>query len=621
MLWMVMDKSQVNNQTLYPILINELDTGGDIQGQLKITDWNYTLTKTINGQTITGPKVIVYLRGRDATTGEPYLAIYNNVSSADFEPTSFVSQQALDRTAGYIPLANQTYVWYRGQRCIDQRYELYKSSEWLGMDWAAKDPDDIIESWTKTIDAIPLSEGIIIGSTLPSEGYYQFTYEKLVTSAEELISEDHWSKRSGFLGLGRTYYDEYYYEESYKNFFTHWVKADFSIGITFIGWDANDDEVQVKITSVGDIILSGSIDNPAGSTTIISTNGQIINNGDQNLIETRDLTLRAATGIGSLNGRPIYVQLSANGWVNATTVDGDISIDARIGSLTVKQATTVGDISLTAEQNIIPYNTASLVSGGLVTLTAENGYIGTSAVLPLYLYVGQTFRDGLTATAAGNIFVQQINAGTTDTDNLQIFKVYSSGGDIWIKVVNGSLLDYLSEESPDTRTIAELEALWNALNLYGAAADAAIQTTINSYNDMITQLYHSYWNMRNMQSDSSVYDSGFAFHYSADERANYKASLGWTDTQVDALEVKRTAEYHTLHSIYGVLGNTYNSSWSYASDTDVYEPDAVAVDTGTDQISFGTTGHVFRTGQGVIYHSVPQRFQDWLMERCILSLL
>jgi hypothetical protein len=65
--------------------------------------------------------------------------------------------------------------------------------------------------------------------------------------------------------------------------------------------------------------------------------------------------------------------------------------------------------------------------------------------------------------------------------------------------------------------------------------------------------YHGYWRYRNMQEDPSEFDPGFEVTVSADERAYYIDTLGWTEEAVDGLELKRTEEYRNLHKTYGVL--------------------------------------------------------------------
>ncbi|MGB7323318.1 MAG: dockerin type I domain-containing protein, partial [Rubripirellula sp.] len=83
-----------------------------------------------------------------------------------------------------------------------------------------------------------------------------------------------------------------------------------------------------------------------------------------------------------------------------------------------------------------------------------------------------------------------------------------------------------------------------------------------------TREYYAYWNLRETQSDPSQYDADHRITLTPDEIAFYD-----DDATIETLEDSRTQQYHTLHEIYGSLGDTRNDDYIYQPT--VNEQDAI----------------------------------------------
>src|SRR5262249_36820189 len=160
------------------------------------------------------------------------------------------------------------------------------------------------------------------------------------------------------------------------------------------------------------------------------------------------------------------------------------------------------------------------IQGDSVSLTANTGTIGTSTSLPVIIQTGTTPHvSGLTASAAGNIWVQE------KSGDLYLTNATSLGGDVWIKVVSGGLIENTTTRTPDQRTQAQLLALYNSMALQGTAAQQAADAAVTSFEALKTREYLAYWNYRHLQetaenqTDASfVFDPNFVITISQQEQ-------------------------------------------------------------------------------------------------------
>jgi Ca2+-binding RTX toxin-like protein len=358
--------------------------------------------------------------------------------------------------------------------------------------------------------------------------------------------------------------------------------------------------------------INNPIRNRVGTTKL--TAGQEIKKINQEaVIGGSSIFMNAATGIGSDNTLRTNVT-SSEGVLSAITSSGDIRVHEILGGLKIGQVTTSitsGDVVLTAQEDIMAAGPSSLVRGGAVTLTAEYGPIGSlgtdgTAANPdtdahaLMVDTGSTSRDGLLAQASGDVYLRE------QIGDLRLVSVVAPG-DVRIEVASGNLVDGNTVEVRDTRTEAQLDALWDRMWATEDTANESITRTIEAYENVKTRDYQAYWRYRNQQPDPAVYDPNFQVTLSEAERAYYEeyyAGQGLNPAEIEdaitTLENQRTTEYHTLHKTYGNLGNSYDPDWSYdVDDPNLHQRfDAVGVDSSID-----VGMHVFTNGQAVMYHS------------------
>jgi transcriptional regulator with XRE-family HTH domain len=158
------------------------------------------------------------------------------------------------------------------------------------------------------------------------------------------------------------------------------------------------------------------------------------------------------------------------------------------------------------------------------------------------------------------------------------------------------------EKMPSALTVLQIA---EAMNLTGAAADAAAEETVSAYVNMRAVEYHTYWKYR--LADPNPNDSDFTVDLSPEEEALYKLQLGWGDAQIAALEAKRSDEYQTLHGVYAVVGDTYEESWTYRPPTPPLPIQVVNFQSlaGVDDLANTVTisSHSLVTGQAVSYSS------------------
>ena len=397
-----------------------------------------------------------------------------------------------------------------------------------------------------------------------------------------------------------------------KDIHAHSIRADRDIDIEFIGYEEGDADIAVDVKSGGDILINKSIQDEAGTTTLESDKAIRLLN-DTATVGGLDITMDAATGIGSDKTLRTNLTDGAGGVLKATTDSGDVKFREISGSLKIGQVSTNdGDVEMASPQDIEVKGASTLVKGDKITLTATYGDIGSLGTngtaaspagdaLPFRVDAGTGFRDSLRVKAGGDVYLKETNG------DLYIESIETSG-DVRIEVASGDLLDGNSGEVRDPRTEAQLERLWDRMLATDATAKESIDATISAYEGGKTRDYHAYWRYRNQQPDPGVYDPDYQVTLSDAEHnfyEDYYRQQGKTDAEIaDAittLENKRTTEYHTLHKIYGALGDTYDSNWAYDVDDAALHHTFGAAEVAGNTIDAGV--HVFTTGQAVVYHS------------------
>jgi len=213
------------------------------------------------------------------------------------------------------------------------------------------------------------------------------------------------------------------------------------------------------------VYLTDVIASPAGTTTIVSTSGDLVNGVGTHLIQARNISLTAGTGVVGAAGAVIRTDLTdgvagkldtaSAGSVFVTETSGDL----RLGAV----SSNAGDVTLVAAGAILDFanDAASDVDGRNVTLTATAGGIGILAN-PLDVNTAVSGLGIFKATATNDVFV------TETTGDLTLDVVSSTTGGVTLKASAGSLVDTADSGAADViGTYAVLSANANV----GSAAN------------------------------------------------------------------------------------------------------------------------------------------------------
>ena len=267
-----------------------------------------------------------------------------------------------------------------------------------------------------------------------------------------------------------------------------------------------------------------------------------------------------------------------SGGLTATVTSGDIYINQAQGDLALVSVTSQsqGTVNLVSQGGIIvaPGGIGQTqVSAGIINLTASGGGIGNSTTQPLLIDTPNPvggLTDTFTGNAQANVYLQE------KTGDLRLFSL-TAGGDVWIDVPNGSLLNANTNTTTDARTEAQLAAgVWSDLGLTGAGYTQKISDTLSSFVSQKDSDYETYWTYRHMQpDDGATYNSSFVVNLTPAEYTYYTTVLGYDAAAITTLVNARTAEYHVLNATYGD-GGTYQAQ-DPGFQPDVYQGTATLI--------------------------------------------
>jgi hypothetical protein len=283
----------------------------------------------------------------------------------------------------------------------------------------------------------------------------------------------------------------------------------------------------------GSIIIAGNVSN-RGITNL--KGGSIRQTSDTAVVSGSTVALAGAS-IGSKT-EPIRVQLLGESGLLAAQASGDVSIRGVDGDMLIGWISTSmfdGNVWLDAEGDIV--NAGFGIFGSRIELVSRAGSIGTAEV-PVSVQVGDGSQAGLVAAAPGDIRIRQ---GSGD---LRLIRVESLGGDVTLEALDGSIIDVNPAEQKDTRTIEELNRLWDEmLPIENEGAEKSAENTIKAYKQAKEYEYLRYWGMR---STTPQYDENGSF-------------LGYTWDSYDPDHAD--PEYHRLHQLYGAA--EFDPDWEY----------------------------------------------------------
>ncbi len=555
----------VTNTTAYDIVLNNLDTGGaGIAGKLVIVDTALNPTHTTSSGTTTDtstPLTTTYVLLGDTVTST------TNSTDINGNPLSQTYASGT-RTASYTPLAGQVYEWEDGNAATHTTTYHHSYDSFWGMpvigtsnyDTTGWDTSNQIDS-----AAQPLPGGPWLGTATTPYAGYTFQAWNVVNSTDVVVDTSTDRHSHGCPPVFGYYSYDAYVTKSHgeTEYYLNTVKADYSIPITFIGYDSGSITVnsQASNGAAGNILIAGNITNTGGSVTLTSGHGSINTIADVT-IKADAITLSAATGIG--NTGVINTNLLNGGALSAITTTGDIHVNEVTGVLKYSalkstgsdaNLTGQGNVTVTSDGNITAASSAALIWGNLITLTSNNGSIGSSSQ-PVVIQSADTTTGGLTASASQDVYVEE------QSGDLDLFSVSSFSGNVWLDALAGNIIDHNPVRPIDSATQSELDSLYASLNLLGANPNAATATDdannaaaqVAAYLSGKTSDYQTYWQFRHVQQQANgtftadAYSASPQFVLSAQEVSVYETQLGWTAAQVTAYEATETTQFQALQT-------------------------------------------------------------------------
>ena len=533
---------KVANETSLPLWLNLLDTGRGAQGEINITN----------------------ISGLDANDNPV-------ITTTSYTRSNGAARTGNSASYRYDPQAGLRYALTVGYDTGKDEYYRYSQSGWFDISatFSSLAQDRYrLNSVVRSND--PLSRGEVLGPISGASGVY-FPRQQTNTTSSVLSPGRSWKDCNWWtLCANATYYQEFSIATKTKTVKLDSVKADYAIGIEYIGFDNGS----VSVVSTGDLFVNGAINNRNGNTSLSSA-GQIRQNGDLALIGGNAVSLSAGTGLGA-STQSLRVNVKDGGRLDATSASGEVRVSQALGDLrfgTIGGAG-VSNVVLDTDRNLLPFDASSRIQGLRVDLTARNGGIGEvsgSPATPVVVRTGYTTamsdwpNYGLKLSARDSINVtnesDSANAAVY-SGNLLLIAAESRTGDVKVQTT-GSVIDNNPFATTDTRTQTELANLWDSLRLRGALAVEKADQSVAAFRRGKENNYQLYWLMRKTQADQgAVYNPNFQYQVSSAERAVLTQS-GLDAGQIANFAANRTAQYHALNAEVGSFTSSFAPGFHY----------------------------------------------------------
>jgi filamentous hemagglutinin family protein len=544
----------VNNTTGYDLAVGRVDTGAGVEGVIKITD---TAKRVVNG--------VVNATGT-GTGGVPLVTQITRVGNSIQTSTNATSngsmttpvESATGRVTSYNPTANRRFNWINGRKTVNTWTDVYIDNGYRAIPgvtcgFCVADNDVDPAATTVTSPSTRLAGDWLSTGESSALSDYVFDYTRY-TTAKVRITDSHTVTESPIYDSFGTLWgykvsDNHTVQDQWTvyDYYHHSLNASKSIGINFTGYDS----ASISLASNGQLLLGDLTRAVNGTTTLTGNTGIQSLNDDAHIVANNLVMTSTAGAIGS-STQSINIDLvddgSALGKVSANGLLG-VALKEIDGDLRVAQARSDnGDVSLIADRNLLADSTSVVVTGNNLNLVSLSGQIG-DALDPLKIEtLGTT--STLSASAAGDIHLAE------QSGDLRVVEVRSAAGDVGLSAP-GSLLDANTVETVDTKTQAELLALWDEMALRNSGAEQALDRSLQAQQNGLKQSYEQYFRMRNLHRNddgsysAAAYDPNYTYHATANQTAALKAANGWSDADVTAYEAGQTAAYHAAYTRFG----------------------------------------------------------------------
>ena len=297
-----------------------------------------------------------------------------------------------------------------------------------------------------------------------------------------------------------------------RNIYEHSVYASRSVGIEFKGHDTG----RVQVSSQGDIILNGSLNNITGDTTL-SAEGAISQRDLSAALKSYNLTLNANQGSVGSQGAAVRLDQEKGGHVHVSARN-QIFMEAIHGDLVLRGINSQQNQQVfISSDDSIRFTGSGHVKGGEITLISRTGGLGeSSAFLPLNT---EGVNSKIRAWASGDIYLDETSG------DLRVDRIVSEEGDVFLRV-DGSLLDANGDEGGNEITDMERLALYKEMRLMGSEATDRTDEAMENYRRRKKNEYEQYWAIRGVGQD---YDSTTRVTLTSTSREQLKEQNSWTE--------------------------------------------------------------------------------------------
>ena len=413
--------------------------------------------------------------------------------------------------------ANQTYNWAKGE--IEGRFVTKQHHVRYGM-WGLVKTKDMSEIRGDSANITQISNqdggkyGLPDGATIQQNSANVPEAGKIRVDAhsKELSNETtgvtRWLEKTGFLGWFKNYYTRWTEQTTTLRTYNYSINASQPITIGLIGSETGSINISSTNTAGGSINLRGNVANSHNQATLnINSAAGGITQFDNTTLKSEIVNLTAKDDIknihlasvgtatkdatGKVTSVTDNIKLSAvstgKGDINITAVGGIlenrslpgnveiVALKSQDGTSALKNDEDFGDVILNATGNITQSGTGLTVQGRGITLTSQNGGIGTANQAVNIAgsdLVYSTDRDGaqINASAKNSIYLSEAAEG----GDMRVGKIESREGDVKLTVRNGSFIDALPADSSSksTDSVDEMVHRWIDAGLIDGEKDA-----------------------------------------------------------------------------------------------------------------------------------------------------
>ncbi|WP_339888606.1 dockerin type I domain-containing protein [Rhodopirellula europaea] len=272
-------KIHIDNQTDIDIEVKRLDVSRRGEGTVIIKD--------LSGASRENPNASIYQREGDVILANTSDGVETHANGSSFD---------------YQPQNGLRYGWTIAEERLNRTTTRTATSSWLGLDFIAPDPDDVISRSTQLVGTPTITDaGPFFYVSNNNVGRYDYSERVLNVSQRNYTccgrTETNW------IGT-KTYYNTFISVSGTRTLHTHTVEADRPIDIHFEG----QTEGAILIESEGDVYIAGALINPSGATTIRS-DGSVFQGGLEGVVGGVDIRLDTYGAIGT-SDNPLRTDLN-----------------------------------------------------------------------------------------------------------------------------------------------------------------------------------------------------------------------------------------------------------------------------------------------------------------------